>query len=108
MAQKNFTNETPYALDVVLTVRAGSDPGHEAGRESFTLAAHQSRVVAYGSPSDPYLDAIEATGNGHGNTISAAGKVVTRGSSVDDGFNTNDHVTFAMSGDSIVMSFRNG
>jgi hypothetical protein len=108
MAQKTFTNDTPYALDVALTVRAGSEPGREAGRKAFTLAARGSQLVAYGSQNDPFLDAIEATGNGRGNTISAAAKVVTRGSSVDDDFNTNDRVTFAMSGDSIVLSFGNG
>ncbi len=108
MAQKNFTNDTPYALEVGLTIRAGAEPGREASREAFTLAARQSKVVPYGSQNDIYLDAIHATGNGNGNTISASGKVVTRGSSVDNDFNTNDHVTFAMSGDSIVMSFSNG
>ena len=35
-------------------------------------------------------------------------KVLTRGSSVDNDFNTNDHVIFTLTQDSLVTTFRNG
>ena len=108
MAGKTFINETTYELNVELTSRLGDTPGHEGRPVYFKLLPQAQSEVLYGDDKNPYLDAIMVKARGEGNMMTSMAKVLTRGSSVDNDFNTNDHVIFTLTQDSLVTTFRNG
>lgn len=108
MAGKTFINNTNYDLSVQLTVRKGANSGSEAGIVNFSLRHGNSSYVPYGDSDDPYLDGIAVNAVGGGNIIASQEFVITRGSTIDNDFNTNNCVNFGMKEDSIVLAFSNG
>jgi hypothetical protein len=107
MAGKIFGNRTPYDLSVQLTVRAGDTPGHTFGFVNVVIPSNTDQFVGYGNDSNPYLDGISLHGAGNGNKVASQETVLTRGSAVDNAFNTNDTVSFTQANQSIVMGFSN-
>ena len=108
MAGKTFINQTTYELTVELTSRLGDTPGHEGRPVNFKLQPQAQSEVLFGDDKNPYLDAIMVKARGEGNMWTSVAKVLTRGSTIDNNFNTNDHVIFNMTEDSLVTTFRNG
>ena len=109
MGAKTFRNSSPYQMAVTLTVRQGDTPGKEAGIMTFALGPNQSQWVNYSGDDNPYLDAIAvmATTPNAGGIVAAQDIVLTRGSQIDNEFNTNNQVNIAVNGASIVLSFAN-
>ena len=109
MGAKTFHNSTSYHMAVTLTVRQGDSPGHEAGITTFPLSPGQTQSVQYSDDANPYLDAIAvmATTPGTGGIVAAQDIVLTRGSQIDNEFNTNDQVNIGVNGSSIVLNFEN-
>jgi hypothetical protein len=108
MPGKTFTNATSYDLSVMLTVRQGVTPGTDLPPVNFSLNKGNSQYVPYGDDNNPFLDGIAINGIDKGNLIASQEFAITRGSSIDNDFNTNDHVAVRQSGDSFVLSFNNG
>lgn len=108
MAGKTFVNTTNYSLLVQLTVRKGDQPGHTLNVVNFTLGEGVSSYIGYGDDQNPYLDGISVNATDQGNIITSQNFVTIRGSSVDNDFNINDHVTFSLNHDSLVLSYSNG
>ena len=108
MARKTFINQTPYDLSVELTPRMGDAPGHEGTAVQFALKPQTQSQILYGDDKNPYLDGIMVKAHGEGNILTSTGKVVKRGSTVDNDFNTNDQVLVTMNRDWLVLTFRNG
>jgi len=108
MGVKTFTNQTPYPLNLVLTVRSGDVPGTLADTQDFALAAGQSQVYTYSQGStNPYLDGVVAVIDSTGNIISSQQAVTVRSSAVDDALNRNDTVIFSLQGQSLVVGYSN-
>jgi hypothetical protein len=108
MGQKLFSNKTPSNLNATLVVRKGDQPGHEADTRTFVIPAGRDESYQYSGDNNPYLDAVTVTSNGNGGQIGAEVRVLSRGSAVDNALNMNDHITFTQTGESLVMTFRNG
>lgn len=108
MASKYFDNKTGYDLSVMLTVRHGDTPGSDLAPVNFTLDKGAGQSISYGDDSNPYLDGIAVNAVDRGNIIASQQFVITRGSSIDNDMNTNDHIAFALDDDAMILQFSNG
>lgn len=109
MGVKTFTNQTPYSLNIVLTVRQGDTPGSEAGTQGFTLQPAQSQLYTYSEgTTNPYLDCVVADIDSAGNVIGSQQAVTIRSSAVDNALNMNNTVVFGLQGQSLVVGYSNG
>ncbi len=107
--QKFFVNQTAYIINGTIIVRLGSTPGQESGQVSFTLNPNQSLMVPYGDPSDPYVDqlTLSAMVDNGGAVVLSDQVVITRGSNLDNLFNTNDTVYINVVNDNFVINTGN-
>jgi hypothetical protein len=107
MGAKTFVNKTNSSLTVQMFVRKGDNPANLLEVRSLVLSAGQSQNYTYSDSSNPYLNGVGVWVNGGKDAISELQYVVTRGSPVDDLFNTKSTVTISMSGQSIVIQSSN-
>jgi hypothetical protein len=107
MGAKTFRNATQYDLSIMLTVRRGDQPGNEEGTKSFSLSKGQRQFVEYSSGANPYLDGIAVNAVEYGNIVASQEFVITRGSQVDNEFNTNKCIDISMNETNITLSFHN-
>lgn len=99
MPAKLFINNTGYAVNGNLTVRMGSQPGQNHSSVQFSLdpAMGSQLVVNYGDASNVFMDQLEVSTLALGGYIVCNQIIVTRGSVLDDMYNTNDTVTLSLS-----------
>ncbi|WP_208309466.1 hypothetical protein [Hymenobacter defluvii] len=108
MGAKNFTNQTPYAIAVTLTIRNGDIPGSEAGTQEFSLNPGHNQLYTYSQgTTNPYLDSVVAVVDSGGNIIASQQAVTIRSSVVDDALNTNNTVVFTLQNQSLIVSYSN-
>jgi hypothetical protein len=107
MGQKMFINNTTNNISVQLQVRRGDTPGHKKYDKDFSMSQGQHEMVSYSESSDPYLDGICVNTIDNGEIIATQQFVISRGSPLDDDFNTNDTVTFTMAKENIILAFSN-
>jgi hypothetical protein len=100
---KQFTNNTPDDLRVIITVRAGSNPGCVLNCIPFVLAGYETRTITYGNNVSSFLDGISACQMSNGQFTSTAIRATERGSDVDNLMNTNNHILFTIAYNSIVI-----
>lgn len=104
---KKFQNETGWDLSVLLSVRAGSTPGHIWKQVPFSLSRGTDQVIKYGNEDNPFLDGISLNAVASGEIVATQEFVFKRGSQIDDDFNTNDTVIFYREDEQILMRFEN-
>jgi len=109
MPAKLFINNTGYAVSGNLTVRMGSQPGKNHSSVQFSLdpSMGSQQTVYYGDPSNPYMDQLEVSTLALGGYIICNQIIVTRGSVLDDMFNTNDTITLSLDNQSFVVNTSN-
>lgn len=107
MGQKMFINKMGLAISVQLQVRMGDTPGHLKSVKDFSMSKDQSEMVIYSESSDPYLDGICVNAIDDGEIVATQQFVISRGSPLDDDFNTNDTITFTKEMENINLSFSN-
>ncbi|WP_295793749.1 hypothetical protein [Mucilaginibacter sp.] len=109
MPAKLFVNNTGYEINGNLTVRAGSQPGQNLNSVQFVLDSSMGsqQVVNYGDPNNLFMDQLEISTLALGGYIISNQIVVTRGSIIDDMFNTNDTITIALNNQSFVVTTSN-
>ncbi|RZK28392.1 MAG: hypothetical protein EOO61_22110 [Hymenobacter sp.] len=108
MSAKTFINQTPYPLNITLTVRSGDTPGNEAGTQEFALTPLQSQFYTYcPDNTNPYLDGLVAVIDSAGSIIASQQAVTIRSSAVDDALNRNNTLSFSLQGQSLVVGYSN-
>jgi hypothetical protein len=88
-AAKTFTNHAPSTISVSLFVRQGDNPANQAGTTSFDLKSGETKKVAYGNSSDIYVNGYSLVAGFSGDVFNQDATVTSRGSSLDNQWNTN-------------------
>lgn len=101
---KKFTNNTCVDLAITLTVRSGERPGCVARIEEFNLRCSESKVIDYGGKFNPFLDGIRAYSCDPDQFTETGVLVKKCGSAIDKLLNTNNHITFLIAAQSLVIS----
>jgi hypothetical protein len=109
MASKLFVNNTGYQINGNLVVRKGAQPGTSLNSVQFVLSSAMGSqlFVQYGDVNHVFVDQLEISSLANGGYIISNQIVVTRGSQLDDLFNTNDTITIALQSQSFVTTGSN-
>jgi hypothetical protein len=108
-ATKRFVNRTGGYLQVTLVVRRGDDPKNSLPNPvSFDLENGKELVKQYSDAGNVYLNDIEVKLLLPGNDIPRRASLVgTRGSAVDNDYNTRDTMIFLYQSGAIILEVRN-
>lgn len=104
--RKLFTNQSPYALLVTLTVRRNDDPRNAAGTKEFHILPRQSQWQEYGDNINIYLNGITIAAQGEGVAATQQHTVIVRGSALDNELNTRNGVDIGFDNDAYFLSTR--
>jgi len=107
MGYKKVINKTNAALNVLLTVRKGDNPGTQVGTMAFLVAAGATQTCTYSGNENPYLDATFVSAPIDGGLLSTQQTVITRGGLVDNALNQNNTLTVTKTGEDLVAAFSN-
>jgi hypothetical protein len=94
---KTLVNSSNQPISVTLLVRGGVSPAAQAGIVFADLAAGASNCVAYGSPTNIYLNGVTITSGDSGNVYTQQATVTKRASTLDNTLNTNSFIVFTFS-----------
>jgi hypothetical protein len=98
MAGKTFTNYSHKDLRVTLFIRQSENPANNAGQTRFDLSSGQREYVGYGDSVNIYLNGITLASVSDGAITGEQEFVITRGSSLDNQLNMNNHVNIYFPG----------
>ncbi len=86
---KTFVNHAPSGVSVSLFVRQGDNPSNQAGTTSFDLKPGETKKVQYGNSSDVFVNGYSLVSGFGGDVFNQDATVTSRGSSLDNQWNTN-------------------
>jgi spore coat polysaccharide biosynthesis protein SpsF (cytidylyltransferase family) len=104
---KTFINHSPSTVSISLFVRQGDNPANQAGTVSFDVNSHESKNVQYGNSSNIFVNGYSLVAGFNGDVFNQDATVTSRGSSLDNQWNTNSVIEINFAGNTFSINAHN-